>query len=415
MFLRGNIWHYDFLIGGERYRGSTGFKKNEKSKAKEAEDRIKRQARDGHSLEMIWEQTKRKMNTGKEIDIDFDTLWDTYTKRSESNANYKRVKMAANRLKHFCSWIKANYPEVKKISYIEQHHAQEWFNAVRQEDGANATKNDYLATLKMIFTTLGKESGIIESPFAHLRKLKNTSSSREAFTPEELTLIGKEATGWIYSLCLTALSTGLREGDICMLKKSSVNLETEWISIPQTRKTGVSVDIPILPGLLRHIKSQLEEENDSEFVFPELAEIYSTSTGKIGKDIKKFFERIGITETQKEVAGYKRKLSNKDVHSFRHTFVYLAACHGIPFPIVQGIVGHTSPEMTKHYMDHAGREAKAQYLHQLPDYLTGTCPQIEEKIKTLSPQRICKILERITPENFERNKRRFVTLLSKIN
>ena len=35
--------------------------------------------------------------------------------------------------------------------------------------------------------------------------------------------------------------------------------------------------------------------------------------------------------------------------------------------------------MTKHYMDHAGREAKTQYLSQLPEYFT---PSSIEKVKT---------------------------------
>lgn len=371
MFLRGDYWHYDFVVGGQRYRGSTGFKESEKAQAQAAEDRLKVQARDGHSVEMIWEQTKRKMVASKEVEFDFDTLWDAYTKRSTSNAGAKRVRQAANRLRHFCAWMKENYPNVRKVSCIEPHHAQEWWNAIRKQDGANDTKNDYLTNLKMIFNTLGEASGIIEDPFADIKKLKKDSPSREAFTPEELKLIGENATGWIYSLCLTAISTGLREGDICLLKKSSVNLDAGWIHIPKTLKTGAPVEIPILPGLKRHLLERLGEDADSEFVFPELAELYLTTPVKIGKGVKAFFKEIGIEDTHKEVNGYKRRLSNKDVHSFRHTFVYLAACHGIPFPIVQGIVGHTSPEMTKHYMDHASREAKTRYLHQLPDYLTG--------------------------------------------
>ena len=96
--------------------------------------------------------------------------------------------------------------------------------------------------------------------------------------------------GWIYSLCLTAISTGLREGDICTLKKSSVNLSTGWILIPQNPKTGgASVEIPILPGLKRHLQERFEEEPDSEFVFPELAEIYYNDSTIISKGIKKVF------------------------------------------------------------------------------------------------------------------------------
>ena len=172
MFLRGDYWHYDFLAGGERFRGSTGFKENEKDKAKEAEERLKVQARDKHSVELIWEQTKRKLLSTKEVDFDFDSLWDSYSKKSTSSAGDHRVQMAARSLRNFCDWIKDNYPDVKKVSYIEPHHAQEWFNAIRKNDGSNSTKNDHLSNLKMIFSALGKSSGIVENPFAEVKKLK---------------------------------------------------------------------------------------------------------------------------------------------------------------------------------------------------------------------------------------------------
>lgn len=168
-----------------------------------------------------------------------------------------------------------------------------------------------------------------------------------------------------------------------MLKKTSVNLETGWISIPKTRKTGVAVDIPMLPGLRRHITESMNNDNKSEYVFPELEYMYSKKNNKIGNIVKSFFNDIGISGTTKNVDGYKKALSLKDIHSFRHTFVYLAACHGIPFPIVQGIVGHTSPEMTKHYMDHAERDAKNKYLMMLPDYITDVRPQKSANLQTI--------------------------------
>jgi len=409
MFLRGDYWHYDFIVGGIRYRGSTGFKKNEKTKAAEVESKLKVQAREGHSLEMIWEQTKRKMIAGRELALDYDSIFDAFIKKSVSTAGPRRIKSYALKIRQFCDWMHENYPDVKKVSGVMTMHAQEYIKHVRVGKGANATKNDTLVSLKMIFTALGKDYGIIENPFAEIKNLPKNQTPRDAFTPEELALIGREAKGWIYSLCLTAISTGLREGDICMLKKSSVNLETGWISIPKTRKTGVAVDIPLLPGLQKHIAEKMKDNPDSEYVYPELAEMYSSEHTQIGAGIKAFFDDIGISGTTRKIDGYSRRLSTKDVHSFRHTFVYLAACHGIPFPIVQGIVGHTSPEMTKHYMAHAGRDAKSKYLQQLPDYLTAGHSPLHKK--ELSRDRVLRILDHITPENLERNKARIAALL----
>jgi len=409
MFLRGDYWQYDFVIGGVRYRGSTGYKSNEKSKAAEVENRLKVEAREGHSIEMVWEQTKRRKLAGHELPLDRAQIWDAFVGTATCRAGASKLKEYSNNLRFFCEFIKQNYPNIQRISEVLPTHAQKWVADMRSKPGAPATKNKRLLMVKQIFKALGKNHGIVENPFADIALLAKEEIPREAFTPEELKLIGSKATGWVYSLCLTAISTGLREGDICNLTKKQINLDTGYISIRRTRKTGVSVDIPMLPGLYRHIKQMIEDHPDSEYVFPELAKMYHHIPGDISNGVKAFFEEIGITGARKTIPGYKRIVSVKDVHSFRHTFVYLAAVHGIPFPIVQGIVGHLNPEMTKHYMDHAGREAKIQYLRQLPEYITGakaTSPRV------LTRERVMRMLDRLTPENLLRNKKRIVALLS---
>ena len=418
MYLRGDTWHYDFIIGGVRYRGTTGYRREEKKKAEEAIQTIKTQIREKHSIEMIWEQTKRKMIAGNEIELAFTPIWDAFRKLGGSHAGKSRLQTYFLRLRKFCQWMKESYPEITQASEVLPIHAKEWINHIRRQNGANTTKNEYLTSLRMIFATLGKDYGIVENPFSGIKKLPQNPIVREAFTPEELRLIGTKATGWMYSLCLTAISTGLREGDICMLKKSSVNLQTGWLVLQRTRKTGVNVEIPLLPGLQKHLESVIPLHPESEYVFPELAAKYMNSPSMIGPEVKKFFDEIGISDTRQKIDGYKRVLSSKDVHSFRHTFVYLAACHGIPFPVVQGIVGHVSPEMTKHYMDHAGREAKNRYIQHLPDYITGggVPAALENKSnaqRDISAERLTRIISRITPENLERNRARIVALLQR--
>lgn len=365
MFKRKGIWQYDFVVGGKRYRGTTGT--TDKKEAQKIVEKLKVQYREGYSAELIWEQTKKQLLIGKELPIDAVKVWDAFSAQSTSRAKSQRQKVYFSRLTEFCKWMKDKYPETKKISEVTTSQAKEWVAHIRSLKGSNSTKNDKLLALKMIFASLGKDYGIIEDPFASIKKLPQNSMSREAFTPEELKLIGEKASGWLYSFCVTAISTGLREGDICNLKKSSVDLKTGWISIPKTRKTGAAVDIPILPGLRQHLQDVMEE-SDSEYVFPILEQKYRNDQCSISKGIKDFFIEIGITDAVKKVDGYAKKLSSKDAHSFRHTFVYLAAVNGIPLPIVQGIVGHVSPEMTKYYMNHAGREEKSQYLSQLPEY-----------------------------------------------
>lgn len=420
MFLRGDYWHYDFVIGGIRYRGSTGFKKAEKEKAKAEEERLRVQAREKHSIEMVWEQTKRRLVSSNSLEFDEEKVWKVFA-ALHSTACPQKMKAYRGYWRDIYTFIHENYPEVRYVSDVTTIQAIEWYGHIRNEQMASATKNFYIAFSKMLFNTLGKTYGIIENPFKDLKRLPETAVSREAYTPEELKKIGAYAEGFVYSLCLTAISTGLRKGDICMMRKDSVDMENRILSI-KTRKTKVSIEIPIMPGLYRHLQDMFLEYPDSPYVFPELAEMYSNPNRQrvITENVKRLFHKIGIDDTQKEVDGYARRVSVKDIHSFRHTFVYMASIHGIPLPVVQSIVGHLNPEMTKHYMDHAGRDARLAYMKQLPAYITGgeapekinIVDEIEKKNeKPDIKKRILALLDRTTKENFDRTKERILKFI----
>ena len=410
IYLRNDTYHYDFIVGGERYRGSTGITvdaKDAKKKAREKEAERKVQVREGHSVEMIWEQTKRKMIASKEVELSLEPIWNIFKSKSMSEAGKERLQIYHKHFYLFFSWMSEKHPEIRTASKFMEQHAKEYITYLRDQAGASETKNDKLRSMKMLFSVLGKDAGVIENPFAGIKKLTVERETREAFTPEELKLIGQHSTGWIRSLCLTAVSTGLREGDICLLKRTSVDLASGWITIPRIQKTGRPLEIPIMQGLRNHIQESLKD-NESEYLYPELADKYINDRQNLGKRIKEFFDQIGITNTLKHNNNYIRKVSAKDIHSFRHTFVYLAALNNIPFPIVQSIVGHASPAMTKMYMDHAGREAKAKYFGQLPEYLAGSI----SKKRELTTSRIKRMIQKLTPVNLEKNKKRILKLLS---
>jgi len=411
--LRGDTWHYSFMIDGQRYRGTTGIKgKDGKKEAERIAQEQETRIRGNYSVDIIWEQTKRRMLAAAEVPLDFEKIWELFLQQTMCTAGDRRQTLYRSHIRTFLDWIAVTHPAIKNMSAITSDLAAEFFVFLQNQPGANSTKNDKLATLKMLFEALGRKHGIIENPFNGIKKFTAEKISREIFTPEELKLIGEKATGWIYDLCLTALSTGLREGDICLLKKSSVDLQSGWISIPRINKTGKQLEIPILPALAHHLASKIQESPDDEYVFPELAKKYTVNPSYIGYNIKRFFDEIGIADTQKTIPGYSRQLSAKDIHSFRHTFVYLAALNNIPFPIVQSIVGHASPAMTKIYMDHSRRQDKARAFQQLPQYLQGEKKNPDTRQKPDIRIRLQRLVSNLTSENLERNRSRLLRLLS---
>ena len=102
-------------------------------------------------------------------------------------------------------------------------------------------------------------------------------------------------------------------------------------------------------------------------MLPEHWEIYKRGADGISWRVKAFLESEAVEiKTTKKVGGRSRKASVKDVHSLRHTFIYNALVSGVPLPIVQSVVGHVSPEMTRLYMDHAEAGRKKLEMSKLP-------------------------------------------------
>ena len=117
--------------------------------------------------------------------------------------------------------------------------------------------------------------------------------------------------------------------------------------------------------------SEIEALKQKTYVLPLHAKLYQENRTGVSYRIKQFLDGLGIITTN-QVGGRSRVVSIKDLHSCRHSFCYYAGMYGIPLSVVQSIVGHMSPEMTKHYSAHATREAKRAKMELLPDFMGMT-------------------------------------------
>ena len=135
------------------------------------------------------------------------------------------------------------------------------------------------------------------------------------------------------------------------------------------RKTGNMVEIPIMPPLRFYLLQLQTDSAESEYVLPQHADMYLNNSSGVSYRIKQFLENKCHIATTKKLEGRFRAVSVKDLHSCRHTFCYYAGLYGIPLSIVQSIVGHMTPEMTKHYSAHASLSAKREQMRQLPEFM----------------------------------------------
>jgi integrase len=329
----------------------------------------------------------------------------------------RRLKQTRSRWEDFLSFLSDAHPAVELVVHVTRAHANEYITHVRTagrwdptvafkrgkrkqkvvtytpNNGkpvqlSRNTQNDFLRTCKMVFKHLQEPLGMYENPFEKIKplKIRGHQAKRGAFTKEQLARIGEKATGPIYSLMLTGMCTGLTKGDACLLTRDAVVLDPlpGWITW-QRRKTGTPLRIPlVIPGLRPHLAERLAGEPPAgeyaKYVFPALAEMYLTNRHGIVYRVNKLLDDCEITHRQKP-RGRTRAVSSLGTHALRHTFAYLAGLHNVPLDVVQEVLGHMTPDMTRAYMAHANDEDKLRELAKMPNYLMPekpTAPEEEE-------------------------------------
>ena len=396
---QGGTWYYQFTKDGKMYTGRCEAAKN-KREAEAYEKRIIstiKRASEQKTVKALVDNFRDVLTGGKETSLGeaFDLAEQKPRSRvpSEKHASTKRTIWG-----DFLAFMHGEHPEIENLIDVTDAHAQEYIALLQKTgrydkaitysrgegkklrtitrlkaEGALSARSLqlYQMVCAEVFTLLAKDAGLQDNPFASVRRAKSDAETREAFTPEELKTIYDNLDDFTRPLFMMAVWTGLREGDICTLKWSEVDLEHRLI-IRKTRKTGAKVKIPISNQLYAFIISVPHTE-DSEYVFPEHAQMYLTNSSGVSYRIKQFLEGLGIQTTRKP-EGRTRAISVKDLHSCRHTFCYYAGLAGIPLAVVQSIVGHMTPSMTAHYSDHATTEDKRRGMERLSFFTQDALP-----------------------------------------
>lgn len=115
--------------------------------------------------------------------------------------------------------------------------------------------------------------------------------NREPLNPGEIETLLAAAAGdrTAFDLIVTGLSTGLRRGDVCRLKWSSVDLRGEVLKLT-TSKTRAELYLPIMPRLRTVLQGRLAERKEgATYVFPEAERELRTNPSGVSRRIKRAF------------------------------------------------------------------------------------------------------------------------------
>ena len=316
-------------------------------------------------------------------------VWLEYVK-SPDRRDLAQSTLNAKRLvwMDFARWMEHYHLEIGNLAEVTHEAIAEYLACIRAEVCAS-TYNARICVLREIFHVLAAKAGLVDDPWEGVRLHADDSHSRRELTLDEIERLMKAAAkagGEWKRLFTIGIYTGLRLGDCCCLAWNSVNLERGVIQLipTKTRKHahGQPVTIPIHPSLAAELVMARDEFSDrinridridgvgsgelfrGKFVNPTLADWYKNSKWRISHGLELIFKAAHI-ETSVRIEGRRTRTPEATFHSLRHTFVSLAANAGVPLPVVQSIVGHSSTAMTRHYY-HENEDVLRQAVAAIP-------------------------------------------------
>ncbi len=308
--------------------------------------------------------------------------WDRYlTSSNRPDSGESTLGHYAGEWRRFADWMTKHHPASPALRSVTPEMADAYAANLAGVCSAS-TFNRHVALLTLVCRVLAKPAMMTANPFAEVRRKRAVQRGRRELTVTELRRVCTDATGELRTLLAIGTYTGLRLGDCATLNWSECDLVRGLIRrIPNktARRTPKPVMVPI-HGVLAGVLAETPENARRGYVLPEFAAMYQRDAALVTNRIQKHLISCGV-RTQAEGTGFvmvkdengkeksehsgKRAVVEVGFHSLRHTFVSLCREAGAPLSVVESIVGHSSPAMTRHYT-HTGEAAARSAIAMLP-------------------------------------------------
>jgi len=322
----------------------------------------------------------------------------------------------------FEKWLRQKLGEAATLRDVTQEIAEEYAAQLNHGRLSASTYNKHLNLLTLVFRVVKKKAHLTSNPWEEIQRKRLTANSRRELTIEELRKICQKATGELQTLLGLGVYSGLRLGDCATLRWGEVDLTRGIIRrIPNktARRNPKPVIVPIHPTL-RDMLAATAVDQRGEYVLPETATRYQHRTDEVTDRVQNHFKACGLAlykpgtgtkgepETGKEA---KRAVIEVGFHSLRHTFVSLCRESNAPLSVVESIVGHSNPAMTRHYT-HVGELAAGKAVAALPAIIGESTPAAEKPDGDAILQAAREIASKITAKNWREKKAALVELLT---
>jgi len=346
IFLRGDVWWYEFSFAGRRVRESS--KSTSKTLAKTAEQKRRRELEEG-----------------------FNNFTDTRQARVRTVSDTADEYLESYRLRHPQSATFAVYAvrHIKRIignrMFVDCNEAVvvAYQNERLSEKAAPKTVNDEVGFLLRI---LGDQGDLLRLRLKKrkLLKLKVGKPIGKAYTAEEkermLVEARKGRSPHIYPAIMLALNAGIRDAELKSLTWAQVDIAKGYLTVGKSKtEAGEGRTIPFNTALSETLREYAEWY---EAVFGEMRpEWYLFPSGKPRPSDPT--RPVTTLKTAWNTVREKAKVKGR-WHDHRHTLITDLAESGAGDQTIMDIAGHVSKNMLKHY-SHIRMQAKRDALESL--------------------------------------------------
>lgn len=216
---------------------------------------------------------------------------------------------------------------------------------------APKTVNNICGLAKRIIAVAVEWEILQASPWQAVKPLKIQQQPFAFWMPEEsakFLAFCQKADPVLWEVCLVALHTGMRRGEIQGLKRDCLDFDNRLITVRRSWNDKLKVlsevtkskqvrRIRMTPEVFSVLQARMVRPADS-LVFPEAATLGT-------KQVKRIAKRGGVTPIR--------------FHDLRHTFASQLAMAGTALAVIQALLGHSTMAMTE------------RYAHLHPDTLAG--------------------------------------------
>lgn len=349
--------------------------------------------------------------------------WEAYRdSQNRPDSGPRTFSFYESQWKRFAKWLVAKRGNCA-LRDVTEGDASAYAADLGKKVGAS-TFNRHIGLLRLVNRVLSKPAKLAGNPFAGITGKRFQVHSRRELTLDELRQVCAAATGEFRTLLALGVYTGLRLGDCVTLQWEEVDLNRKVIHrVPMktARRNTKPVTVPLHDSLAAILSGTPKNQRQGD-VLPELAATYRRDATVVTHRTQQHFKDCGIRlytpgtgitydDNGDPVRTGKRAVLEVGFHSLRHSFVSLCRAAGAPLAVVEAIVGHASPAMTRHYT-HVGEDAANTAVAAIPD-ITGrsvALPKPKVDVSVLVAK-VRELTEQLSPQNAATIKAQLLALL----